>query len=82
MTNCTFTLLFYILKHFTIAVLFHLSINAGIVLLFFPELNADFKKVHLLSGIGIFIVTVILILKNKVNKRPTPSGIKFSDRMM
>jgi membrane protease YdiL (CAAX protease family) len=53
-----------------IAVLFHLSINAGIVLLFFPELNADFKKVHLLSGIGIFIVAGILILKNKLNEKP------------
>lgn len=49
-----------------IAILFHLSINAGIVLLFFPKLNMDFKKVHLLSSIGILIFTGILIAKNKL----------------
>lgn len=49
-----------------IAILFHLSINAGIVLLFFPELNMDFKKVHLLSSIGILTFTGILIAKNKL----------------
>tara|TARA_R110000868_G_scaffold97876_1_gene269288 strand:- start:7464 stop:8159 length:696 start_codon:yes stop_codon:yes gene_type:complete len=49
-----------------IAILFHLSINAGIALLFFPELNMDFKKVHLLSSIGILIFTGILITKNKL----------------
>jgi len=46
-----------------IAILFHLSINAGIALLFFPELNTDFKKVHLLSSIGMLIFTGILIVK-------------------
>ena len=51
-----------------IAILFHLSINAGIALLFFPELNADFKKVHLLSGIGMFAFTGFLLLKNKLNQ--------------
>jgi membrane protease YdiL (CAAX protease family) len=49
-----------------VAILFHLSINAGIALLFFPELNLDFKKVHLLSGIGMIIFTLILIAKNKL----------------
>jgi membrane protease YdiL (CAAX protease family) len=49
-----------------IAILFHLSTNAGIALLFFPELNMDFKKVHLLSSIGILIFTGILIAKNKL----------------
>jgi membrane protease YdiL (CAAX protease family) len=49
-----------------IAVLFHLSINAGIALLFFPELNMDFKKVHLLSSIGMLIFTGFLIVKNKL----------------
>lgn len=49
-----------------IAILFHLSINAGIALLFFPELNMDFKKVHLLSSIGILMFTGILIAKNKL----------------
>ncbi|WP_370476524.1 CPBP family intramembrane glutamic endopeptidase [Tamlana flava] len=52
-----------------VAILFHLSINAGIALLFFPELNLDFKKVHLLSGIGMFIFTGILIAKNKLEKK-------------
>ena len=49
-----------------IAILFHLSINAGIALLFFPELNMDFKKVHLLSSIGILLFTGVLIAKNKL----------------
>ena len=49
-----------------IAILFHLSINAGIALLFFPELNLDFKKVHLLSSVGMLIFTVLLVLKNKL----------------
>ena len=49
-----------------IALLFHLSINAGIALLFFPDLNMDFKKVHLLSSIGMLIFTGILIAKNKL----------------
>jgi membrane protease YdiL (CAAX protease family) len=49
-----------------VAILFHLSINAGIALLFFPELNVDFKKVHLLSSIGMLLFTGILIAKNKL----------------
>ncbi|MFC0604149.1 CPBP family intramembrane glutamic endopeptidase [Winogradskyella pulchriflava] len=49
-----------------VAILFHLSINAGIALLFFPELSVDFKKVHLLSSIGMLIFTGILIAKNKL----------------
>ncbi|MFL1011541.1 CPBP family intramembrane glutamic endopeptidase [Flavisericum labens] len=49
-----------------IAILFHLSINAGIALLFYPELNMDFKKIHLLSSIGIMIFTGFLIVKNKL----------------
>jgi membrane protease YdiL (CAAX protease family) len=49
-----------------IAILFHLFINAGIALLFFPELNVDFKKVHLLSSIGMLLFTGILIAKNKL----------------
>ncbi|MFT4847527.1 MAG: membrane protease YdiL (CAAX protease family) [Sediminicola sp.] len=49
-----------------IAILFHLSINAGIALLFFPELNMDFKKVHLLSSIGMLLFTGFLIVKNKL----------------
>ena len=53
-----------------IAVLFHLSINAGIALLFFPELNMDFKKVHLLSSIGMLLFTGFLIVKNKLEISP------------
>ena len=49
-----------------VAILFHLSINAGIALLFFPELSVDFKKVHLLSSIGMLIFSGILIAKNKL----------------
>lgn len=49
-----------------IAILFHLSINAGIALLFFPELNSDFKMVHLLSSAGLLVFTGILIAKNKL----------------
>lgn len=49
-----------------IALLFHLSINAGIALLFFPELNMDFKKVHLLSSIGMLLFTGFLLVKNKL----------------
>ncbi len=50
-----------------IAILFHLSINAGIALLFYPELNSDFKIVHLLSSIPMLIFTIFLIVKNKLN---------------
>ncbi|WP_242155690.1 CPBP family intramembrane glutamic endopeptidase [Aestuariivivens sediminis] len=49
-----------------IAILFHLSINAGIALQFYPELNMDFKKVHLLSSIGMLIFTGFLVVKNKL----------------
>lgn len=51
-----------------VAILFHLSINAGIALLFFPELNVAFKEVHLLPSIGMIIFTGILISKNKLKK--------------
>ena len=49
-----------------VAILFHLSINAGLALLFFPELAVNFKKVHLLSSIGMLIFTGFLIVKNKL----------------
>lgn len=49
-----------------VALLFHLSINAGIALLFFPELNMNFKKVHLLSSTAMLIFTGLLIVKNKL----------------
>jgi len=50
-----------------IAFLFHLSINAGIALMFFPEINADFKNVHLLSSIPMVLFTIYLISKKKLN---------------
>ena len=50
-----------------VAILFHLNINAGIALLFFPELIMDLKKVHLLSSIGMLLFTGILIAKKKLN---------------
>jgi len=46
-----------------IAILFHLSVNAGIALLFFPSLGADFKTVHLLSSVGIIVFTVALVTR-------------------
>jgi len=52
-----------------IAILFHLSINAGIALLFYPELNTDFKIVHLLSSIPMLIFTIFLVIKNKLNTK-------------
>ncbi|MEK9691049.1 MAG: CPBP family glutamic-type intramembrane protease [Pelagibacteraceae bacterium] len=55
-----------------VALLFHLSINAGIALLFFPELQVTFKKVHLLSSVGMIIFTGFLILKNKLK---TTTGV-------
>lgn len=51
-----------------IALLFHLSINAGIALLFFPELGAEFKTVHLLSGIGMLIFTIFIIVTQQLNQ--------------
>ena len=47
-----------------VAILFHLSINAGIALLFFPELAMEFKKVHLLSVVGM-IGFVGYLIKSK-----------------
>lgn len=44
-----------------VAVLFHLSINAGIVLLFFPELATAFKTVHLLSVVGVMLFVAYLL---------------------
>ncbi|MEH6535952.1 MAG: type II CAAX endopeptidase family protein [Psychroserpens sp.] len=53
-------------KSVLIAILFHLSINAGIALLFFPELNIHFKYVHFLSSIPMIIFTFFLIVNNKL----------------
>lgn len=54
-----------------IAVLFHLSINAGIALLFFPELTMEFKKVHLLSGVGMVLFTLYLLISKKLQTKIT-----------
>jgi len=58
-----------------IAILFHLSINAGIALLFYPELNTDFKIVHLLSSIPMLIFTIFLIVKNKLKLKISASTL-------
>jgi len=50
-----------------IAILFHLSINAGIALLFYPDLTTVFKHVHFLSSIPMLVFTLFLIVKNKLN---------------
>jgi membrane protease YdiL (CAAX protease family) len=51
-----------------IAVLFHLSVNAGIVLLFFPELGTAFKTVHLFSVVGVLGFAAYLVRMNKMSK--------------
>jgi membrane protease YdiL (CAAX protease family) len=50
-----------------IAILFHLSINAGIALLFYPDLAVNFKEVHFLSGVGMVLFTTTLIVLLKQN---------------
>lgn len=49
------------------AILFHLSINAGIALLFFPELALEIKKVHLLSVVGMIGFVGYLIKCKQLN---------------
>lgn len=49
-----------------IAILFHLSINAGIALLFFPSLGSDFKTVHLLSSVGMIVFAAYLIFSSQL----------------
>lgn len=49
-----------------IALLFHLSINAGIAMLFFPSLGADFKTVHLLSSIGMIVFAGYLTFSDRM----------------
>lgn len=55
-----------------IAILFHLFINAGIVLLFFPELYTDAyrsKTVYYLSSVVTIAFTVYLGFKTKLNSK-------------
>jgi membrane protease YdiL (CAAX protease family) len=59
-----------------IAILFHLFINAGIAMLFFPELSAHFQKVHLLSGMGMMLFTVLLV----VNLKGTPKSVALNGK--
>nr|WP_314863948.1 type II CAAX endopeptidase family protein [uncultured Undibacterium sp.] len=49
-----------------LAILFHLSVNAGIALLFFPAVGGDFVRVHLLSAVGMAFFTIALIARKKV----------------
>lgn len=51
-----------------IAILFHLSINAGLALLFFPDLTPHFRSVHFLSAVPMVIFTIYLISRLKLNK--------------
>ncbi|BAO56229.1 CPBP family intramembrane glutamic endopeptidase [Nonlabens marinus] len=50
-----------------IAILFHLSINAGLLLLFFPEIGPNFKTIHLLSTAGVWIFAGYLIYQRGLN---------------
>lgn len=55
-----------------IAISFHLFINAGIVLLFFPELYTDAnrsKTVYYLSSVVTIPFTVYLVLRTKLNSK-------------
>jgi len=55
-----------------IAILFHLFVNAGIALLFFPKINSDAnhaKTVYYLSSFVTIPFTVLLYLKTKLVKK-------------
>ena len=49
-----------------IALLFHLSINAGLALLFYPSIAVQFKTIHFLSSIPMVLVAMYLIHKTKL----------------
>jgi membrane protease YdiL (CAAX protease family) len=49
-----------------IAILFHLSLNAGIALLFYPEIAPQYRAVHLLSAVPMIIFTIYLVFGNKL----------------
>lgn len=48
------------------AILFHLSINAGLALGFFPDLIGDFRRVHLMSCLAMMVFIVYLISTRKL----------------
>ena len=49
-----------------IALLFHLSLNAGLALLFFPDMAAQYKTIHFLSSVPMVIVAMYLVHKTKL----------------
>jgi membrane protease YdiL (CAAX protease family) len=51
-----------------IAILIHLFINAGIALLFFPDLKDHYKDLNLLSFPAFFLFTIYLGVKTKFNR--------------
>jgi len=58
-----------------IAILFHLFVNAGIVLLFFPEIYSDAsraKTVYYLSSVVTIPFTILLCLKTKLVSKSVP----------
>jgi len=50
-----------------VAILFHLSINASLALLFFPKLNPVFKQVLFLSSIPMILFSIYIGIKTKLN---------------
>jgi membrane protease YdiL (CAAX protease family) len=52
-----------------ITILFHLSVNAGIALLFFPELKDHYKQLYLFSTPVIILFTIYLGLRTRFNKK-------------
>lgn len=50
-----------------VAILFHLSLNAGLALIFFPELTAEFRTIHFLSAVPMVIFTTYLIFGKKLD---------------
>ena len=57
------------------AFLFHLMINAGIVLLFFPELGQESIKVHLWSVLPSIFLAISLVLKDKMYRGKVLEGL-------
>ena len=62
-----------------IAILFHLSINAAIALLFFPELNPVFKDVLFLSSIPMILFSIFIGVTTKLNNKTSNKLAKGND---
>ena len=48
-----------------IAILFHLSINAGLVLAFFPELMAQYQLINMLGGVSMVLFALFLVFASR-----------------